>query len=56
MVLRNCFFTVDLTVKIGDYGLFYGKYRVSGSVGGVGLVIRVLAGDIVLCVYRRIIS
>lgn len=31
LALRNCLLTADLTVKIGDYGLSHGKYRVSGG-------------------------
>ena len=33
LALRNCLLTADLTVKIGDYGLSHGKYRVSGGAG-----------------------
>lgn len=34
--MRNCLLTADLTVKIGDYGLSHGKYRVSGLGGPEG--------------------
>lgn len=36
LALRNCLLTADLTVKIGDYGLSHGKYRVSGLGGPEG--------------------
>lgn len=38
LALRNCLLAADLTVKIGDYGLSHGKYRVRGRghAGGQG--------------------